>query len=87
MAEHYVECILAPEEDHDIGLPRVVVSGVEHLRGAMLAGVREAHDVCNRYLGFLTELDEADLVGVERQGLSAEATLEREVFRYGGFFR
>ena len=44
MAEHYVECILAPEEDHNIGLPRVVIPGVEHLRGAMLAGVREAHD-------------------------------------------
>ena len=52
MAEHDVECILAPEEDHDIGLPRVVISGVEHLRGAMLAGVREAHDVSDRYWGF-----------------------------------
>ena len=53
MAEHYVECILAPEEDHDIGLPRVVISGVEHLRGAMLAGVREAHDdVFDRYWVF-----------------------------------
>ena len=44
MAKHYVECILTPEEDHHIGLPGVIVPEVEHLRGAMLAGVREAHD-------------------------------------------